>query len=100
MKKRIKLERTKGTPIDMSNFWENQKKREQAEMERKRLEAEQEKNRIDGIKCPVCKSTDKIHHIKRNSNGIFGPGHSSWIVDEYLICKGCGVHYHDISKFE
>lgn len=96
--KRVKIKRTEGTPIDMSNFYANQKKREQAELERKRLEAEQEKNRIGEIKCPVCKSTDKIHHIKRQSNGIYGPGHSSWVTENYLICKSCGVHYSDVSK--
>jgi uncharacterized protein YbaR (Trm112 family) len=77
---------------------ERVKKREQAELERKRLEAEQEKARIDEIKCPVCKSTDTIHHIKRQNNGIYGPGSSSWVTEEYLICKSCCVHYSDISK--
>jgi len=98
--KRVKIKRTEGTPIDMSNFWTNRKKQELAEQERKQKEREEEKERINKIECPVCKSTDKIHHIKRNSNGIMGPGHSSWVVEEYLICKGCGIHYSDTSKLK
>lgn len=96
--KRIKIGGIEGTPIDMSNWYKNRKNQELAEQERKQKEREREKERIDKIECPVCKSADKIHHIKRNSNGIMGPGHSSWITEEYLICKDCGVHYSDISK--
>jgi rubredoxin len=98
--KRTRFGKIEGTPIDMSDFWANRKKREQAELERKRLEAEQEKARIDEIKCPVCKSTDKIHHIKRQNNGIYGPGSSSWVTDDYLVCRGCGIHYDDVSKLK
>lgn len=98
--KRVKIKRTEGTPIDMSNWYENRKKQELAEQERKRLESEKEKNRIDEITCPVCKSTDKIHHIKRQSNGVYGSGYSSWVTENYLICKSCGIHYSDISKFK
>lgn len=100
MSKRVKIEGIKGTPIDMSNFWENQKKRELAEQERKRKEREQEEERINKIECPVCKSTDKIQRIKRKSNGIMGPGHSSWITDDYLVCRSCGIHYDDVSKLK
>lgn len=98
--KRIKIGGIQGIPIDMSNFWENRKKQEQEEQERKRKEKEQEEERINKIECPVCKSIDKIHHIKRNDNGIIGSGHSSWVVEEYLICKGCGIHYCDIEKLK
>jgi len=98
--KRVKLERTEGTPVDLSNWYANQKKRELAEQERKQKEREQEEERISKIECPVCKSTDKIHHIKRQSNGIYGPGHSSWITDNYLVCRNCGIHYNDINKLK
>lgn len=98
--KRVKIKQSEGTPIDMSNFWINRKKQELDEQERKQKERKQEEERINNIECPICKSTDKIHHIKRNSNGIMGPGHSSWVTEEYLICKSCGVHYSDISKFK
>lgn len=98
MSERVKIKRSEGIPIDMSNWYENRRKREEEENKIKTEERLTEKTRIDQIKCPVCKSTEKIHHIKRNSNGVYGPGRSSWIEEEYLICKGCGVHYSDTTK--
>jgi len=98
-KKRIKFDRrTEGTPIDMSDFWAKQKDREKAELQKKIKEQELEQKRIDDIQCPVCKSTTKYHHIKSKNNGIMGQGYNSWIVEDYLICKGCGIHYSDITK--
>ena len=98
--KRVKLERTEGAPVDLSNWYANRKKQELAEQERKRKEREQEEERINKIECPVCKSTDKIQRIKRKSNGIYGPGSASWITDDYLVCRNCGIHYDDISKLK
>ena len=99
MSKRVKIENNwKAETLDLTSWYESQKKQKLEEQERKRKEEALEQERIDKINCPVCKSTDKIHHIKRNSNGIMGSGHSSWITDEYLICKGCGIHYSDIKK--
>ena len=63
-------------------------------------EKEQEEERINKIECPVCKSTDKIQRIKRKTNGIIGPGHSSWVTDDYLVCRSCGIHYDDVSKLK
>ena len=100
MSKRVKIEGIKGEPIDMSNFWADTIKRREDEQELKRKEREQEEERINNIECPICKSTDKIHHIKRNSNGIMGPGHSSWVTDDYLVCRSCGIHYDDVSKLK
>jgi len=100
MSKRVKIEGIKGEPIDMSNWYANRKKQELAEQERKRKEEEQEEERINKIECPVCKSTDKIQRIKRKSNGIMGPGHSSWVTDDYLVCRSCGIHYDDVSKLK
>jgi hypothetical protein len=98
--KRVKIGGIEGTPIDMSNWYENRKKQELAEQEKKQKEKELEQERIDKITCPVCKSNDKIHHVKTKNNGIMGPGFSSWVTDEYLICKSCGVHYTDITKIK
>lgn len=98
MNKRVKFEGLKGEPIDLTNFYKDKLEREQKELEEKRKEEELEKERINKIEYPLCKSTDKIHHIKRNNNGIIGSGYSSWITDEYFICKGCGIHYNDITK--
>ena len=100
MSKRVKFEGLKGEPIDLSNLYKDKLEREQKELEEKRKEEELEKERINKIECPLCKSTDKIHHIKRNNNGIIGSGFSSWVTDEYLICKSCGLHYNDITKLK
>jgi transposase-like protein len=100
MSKRIKFPGVTGETIDLSNFWADKFKREEQEEELKRKAEEQEVVRINEIKCPVCKSTDKIHYIKRNNNGIMGTGFSSWITEEYLICKSCGIHYNDIAKLK
>ena len=70
MSKRIKFPGITGETIDLSNFWADKLKREEQEEELKRKMEEQEVVRINEIKCPVCKSTDKIHYIKRNDNGI------------------------------
>jgi len=100
MSKRVKIEGIEGEPLDMSNFWADSIKRKEEEEERKRTEEALEQERIDKINCPVCKSTNKIQRIKRKSNGIMGPGHSSWITDEYLVCRDCGIHYDDVSKLK
>ena len=100
MSKRFKFPKIEGTPIDVSGWYKDQKEREETELKRKIDEQKLEEERIKKIKCPVCKSTDKIVHIKSNNNGVMGPGFSSWITDEYLICKDCGIHYSDISKLK
>lgn len=100
MSRRIKIKLSEGTPVDMSNWYDNRKKSEEALQKKREVEKELEKKRIDAIQCPLCKSTDKLHNIKRGSNGIMGPGHSSWITEDYLICKSCGIHYNDINKMK
>lgn len=100
MSRRIKIKRSEGTPVDMSNWYDNRKKSEEALQKKREVEKELEKKRIDAIQCPLCKSTDKLHNIKSQSNGIMGPGHSSWITEDYLICKSCGIHYNDINKMK
>ena len=100
MSKRVKFDGIYGEPIDFSNFWAESIKRKEGEEELKRKEEELEKERINKIECPLCKSTNKIHHIKRDNNGIIGSGFSTWVTDEYLICKSCGIHYSDITKLK
>jgi len=56
-----------------------------------------ENARIDNIECPLCKSKEKQNIKKTNSNGIIGPGHSSWVTEEYLVCGKCGVMYKDLN---
>jgi transposase-like protein len=73
---------------------EQWKKKEEARKEAQRIEQE----RIDKICCPSCKSTNKKHVVKSDSNGVCGPGYSSWITDEYFVCKDCGTRYEDLKK--
>jgi transposase-like protein len=101
MSKRVKIENNwKAEPLDLTSWYESQKKQELEEQERKRKEEALEQERIDKINCPLCKSTNKIQRIKRKSNGIMGPGHSSWITDDYLVCRDCGIHYEDVTKLK
>ena len=99
MSKRIKIEPSGDwTPIDMRSIYTDMEESRKREEEEKRIEIENETSRINSIPCPACKSTDKHHYIKRDSNGVMGPGFSSWITEEYLICKSCGIHYSDVTK--
>ena len=99
MSKRVKIENNwKAETLDLSSWYESQKKQELEEQERKRKEEALEQERIDKINCPLCKSTNKIQRIKRKSNGIMGPGSASWLVEEYLICLDCGIHFTDLKK--
>jgi C4-type Zn-finger protein len=99
MSKRVKIERTGDwTSIDMSEVYKNMGESRKIEQEEKRIENEKKTSRINSISCPACKSMDKIHHVKRQNNGIIGSSFQSWITDEYLICKSCGIHYSDVTK--
>ena len=101
MSGRVKIEPSGNwTPIDMRSVYIDMEESRKREEEQKRIERENEEIRINNIQCPLCKSTDKHHYIKRDSNGVMGPGFSSWITEEYLICKGCGVHYSDLKKYD
>ena len=84
--------------LDVGDFGARLKEQERLEWENKKKKEQEEKNRIDKIPCPVCKSINKHHHTKYKSNGIMGPGSASWLVEEYLICLDCGIHFTDLKK--
>ena len=42
------------------------------------------------MKCPLCKSENIKNKKKKDNNRVCGPGYSSWIIDEYYVCKDCG----------
>jgi hypothetical protein len=87
-----------GTPVELPHDWyEKAMAKRQAEVD---AEQKAEADRIKKIKCPSCKSTSKDHIEKRNDNGIYGPGYSSWIVDEYYVCKKCGTMFKDMEKYK
>lgn len=54
--------------------------------------------RINEMKCPACKETNKEHVVKTENNGVIGPGYHSYVVDDYYVCKSCGVHFSDVNK--
>ena len=96
----MEINKGKFKSIDMKEVYENQRKMETEDLERYKSEVEEEKARISEMSCPACRSKEKEHYVKRDSNGILGPGRSSWLIEEYYICKGCGIHYSDLNKKE
>jgi predicted Zn-ribbon and HTH transcriptional regulator len=87
---------------DIENFLKTGGYEKAVAQRKAEIEAEEkaEIDRIKAIKCPSCKSTSKDHIEKRDDNGIIGPGYSSWIVDEYFVCKKCGTMFKDMEKMK
>lgn len=85
-------------PIKLDPDWYKKHLEVKIEDEEKAHKAEED--RIKKIKCPSCKSTSKDHIEKRNDNGIFGPGYSSWLIDEYFVCRECGTMFKDMEKYK
>ena len=85
-------------PVDLDPDWYGKHLRAKAEAEEKVRKDEEE--RIAKLACPLCKSTTKAHIVKSGSNDIIGPGYRSWVLDEYYVCKGCGVMYRDLTKLK
>jgi transposase-like protein len=46
--------------------------------------------------CPACKSLNIQLVEKQESNGIIGPGFSSWVVDSYYSCQDCGCRFDKV----
>lgn len=82
--------------------WEARRKeqQEQIEADKKRYEEEVaiEAKRVKKMCCPACKGTEKNRIRKTENNGVYGPGCRSWVVDDYYICLGCGVHFTDLKQ--
>ena len=85
-------------PVLIDPDWYGKHLREKARLEENARKEEEE--RIDKLVCPFCKSTDKEHVIKSENNGVYGPGYSSRLIDEYFVCKKCGIMYKDITKIK
>ena len=45
----------------------------------------------DKYKCPLCLSEDIEDISTYESNGIFGPGYTSWKLSDFRCCKNCGI---------
>ena len=52
------------------------------------------------LKCPCCKSENIKDESTYKSNGILGPGGSSWKVLDMRSCAECGVLFKPITKDE
>jgi len=93
-----KISSLTGKIVDLDPDWYGKmmREKEEAEMAARKVE----EDRIKKIKCPSCKSTNKNHVVKRNDNGIFGPGYASWVVDEYFVCNKCGTMFKDMEKIK
>jgi uncharacterized C2H2 Zn-finger protein len=85
------------TPVKIDPDWYEKQLEAKRKAEEKTRKEEGDRSRI--IKCPSCKSTSKDHIEKRDDNGIYGPGYSSWIIDEYFVCKKCGTMFKDMEKY-
>ena len=86
------------TYTDAPDFYADYEKREKEKQEARKEAERIEQERIDHIRCPSCQSNNKKHVVKRDSNGVCGPGYASWITDEYFVCKDCGTRYEDLTK--
>jgi uncharacterized protein YbaR (Trm112 family) len=56
------------------------------------------KAKLEGLICPCCKGTNIHLSQQRDSNGIMGPGFSSWVTSENFVCLTCGVMFLDVRK--
>lgn len=54
--------------------------------------------KLEGLICPCCKGTDIYLSQSFESNGIMGPGFSSWVTSENFVCLTCGVMFLDVRK--
>jgi DNA-binding Xre family transcriptional regulator len=51
-------------------------------------------------RCPCCFSEDIKEEKLTGSNGVFGPGHASWIILNFHNCQSCGVMFKLLDKPE
>lgn len=51
---------------------------------------------IAGLPCPACKSNETEPKELRSNNGILGPGYASWVDNQWMSCKRCGVRFDPV----
>jgi protein-arginine kinase activator protein McsA len=100
MAKKIKspLDKIKWEAVELPPDWYEKHLEEERKAEETARKAETD--RIKKIKCPSCGSTSKDHVEHRDDNGIIGPGYSSWITNEYFVCRKCGTMFKDLEKYK
>ena len=97
LKPGVKLE-----PIDMTQVYEDDRKKVEADKIRYQKEVEAEKERFENLPCPSCKSINKNRNVISHMNGqtVYGGRNSSTVYADYLICQSCGTMYVDLNKKE
>lgn len=85
-------------PLNPSIYFESIREQEEKVQKEYEEEMKEEEIRLTNLPCPLCKSLDKHLHIDYSSNGIYGPGSSSRIINEYYICNECGILFKDLKK--
>ena len=98
MKPKIKV--TDFKPVDMAPFYEEDKKKVEADKIRYEKELKEEDERYNNLACPVCKSKDKKKNVISHNNEpiVYGGRNSVNILAEYCICQSCGSMYVDLNK--
>ena len=48
--------------------------------------------------CPACGSTNVHDASARQSNGVFGPGHSSHVTFNTQMCYECGNYFRELEN--
>ena len=89
---------TQVNEIKLIDFFANQEKAWEEQRRKKQEALELENKRSKEIECPLCKSKDKEYIIKTTNNGVYGPGYHSSVVEEYIVCKSCGIMYKDLKR--
>jgi len=101
MKKKIEkedIEELKSIWMDPSKIFKELKEQQDLAEELYNAQMKEEFERISNLCCPLCKSLDKYLHIDYSTSGIYGPGGSSKIHNEYYICNECGILFRDLKK--
>lgn len=52
------------------------------------------------LKCPLCASENIKDESTYQSNGIYGPGRSSWKTFDVRCCQDCGILFKPVKKEE
>lgn len=92
------VEELKSIWMDPSKIFKELKEQQDLSEELYNAQMKEEEERIFNLCCPLCKSNDKYLHIDYSTNGVYGPGSSSRVTNEYYICNECGILFKDLHK--
>ena len=72
------------------------KEPEEIDTSKMKLFGEPVREKPKKLKCPVCKLSDTYDASVRGSNGVYGPGRSSWVQFEAWCCNKCGAMFREV----